>query len=54
MTLSHFLTHTAAVPAPVLRQAMAAALSVEAPRTAASFARFYSRVVSELAVAAMD
>ena len=51
MTLHQFQTLTANVPAPVLRRAMTVALSVEAPRAPAGYARFYCRVLAELGVA---
>ena len=50
MTLHQFQTLTARVPAPVLRRAMTVALSVEAPRAPAGYARFYCRVIAELGV----
>jgi len=48
MTLQEFLDATAVVPAPVLRAAMASALSVEPARTPDGYRRFYARVVREL------
>ena len=51
MTLHQFYTLTARAPAPVLRRAMTVALSVEAPRAPAGYARFYCRVLAELGVA---
>jgi len=48
MTLKQFLTATSDVPEPVLRQAMASALSVEPARTPDQYHRFYSRIVHEL------
>ena len=50
MTLHEFQTLTTEVPAPVLRRAMTVALSVEAPRAPAGYARFYCRVLAELGV----
>ncbi len=50
MTIQEFLTHTAAIPAPVLRQAITVALSVETPSSPEAFARFYCRVIGELGV----
>jgi uncharacterized protein (DUF2267 family) len=52
MTLARFRTLTAEVPPPVLRQALAQALSKEAPHSPESYERFYSRVVQELGVEA--
>ena len=49
MTLQQFLKATAGVPVPRLRQAMAAALTVEPARTTAEYRRFYRRVVDALA-----
>lgn len=51
MTLKEFQTATSAVPAPALRSAMAAALSVEPARTQAAYRRFYTRVVVVLGLA---
>jgi hypothetical protein len=48
MTLQQFLEATAGVPVARLRQAMAAALSVEAARTTAEYRRFYRRVLDGL------
>ena len=48
MTLKQFLNATSDVPEPVLRQAMASALSVEPARTPDQYHRFYSRIVHEL------
>jgi hypothetical protein len=48
MTLQEFLSATREVPEPVLRSAMAKALSIEAARTPAAYRRFYARVVEEL------
>ena len=50
MTLQEFLTVTSGVPTSVLRQAIGAALAVEVPRDQPSHARFYGRVLSEIAV----
>ena len=51
MTLQRFLTLTGPVEPPTLRRAMTAALSVEAPRTKAAYARFYCRVLCSLRLA---
>ncbi len=51
MTLKEFQSATSAVPAPALRCAMAAALSVEPARTPAEYRRFYTRVVVMLGLA---
>ena len=51
MTLKEFLSATSAVPAPLLRRAMTAALSVEPARTPDAYRRFYSRVLHELNLA---
>ncbi len=51
MTLKEFQSATSAVPAPALRCAMAAALSVEPARTPDAYRRFYTRVVALLGVA---
>jgi hypothetical protein len=51
MTLKEFQIATSAVPAPALRCAMAAALSVEPARTPDAYSRFYTRVVALLGVA---
>jgi hypothetical protein len=51
MTLKEFQNATSAVPAPALRCAMAAALSVEPARTPDAYRRFYARVVALLGVA---
>lgn len=51
MTLKEFLNATSAIPEPVLRCAMTAALSVEPARTPDACRRFYSRVVHELGLA---
>ena len=51
MTLKEFLSATSAVPAPLLRRAMVAALSVEPARTRDAYRRFYSRVLRELNLA---
>jgi len=48
MTLQQFLKRTAGVPVPRLRQAIAAALTVEPARTTAEYRRFYHRVVDTL------
>jgi hypothetical protein len=48
MTLDQFLKATVAVPEPVLRAAMTAALSVEPARTPDACRRFYHRVMDEL------
>ena len=48
MTLKQFLNATSDVPEPVLRQAMASALSVEPALTPDEYHRFYSRIVHEL------
>jgi hypothetical protein len=45
MTLKEFQSATSAVPAPALRGAMAAALSMEPARTPDAYRRFYARVV---------
>jgi hypothetical protein len=50
MTLNQFLSATSDVHEAVLRQAMAAALSVEPARSPEQYQRFYTRVVRELAV----
>ena len=54
MTLHEYLSATSAVPAPALRRAMTAALSVEPARTPDACRRFYSRVVHELGLATED
>lgn len=54
MTLKEYLSATSAVPAPTLRRAMTAALSVEPARTPDACRRFYSRVVQELGLATED
>ena len=51
MTLKEFQSATSAVPAPALRCAMAAALSVEPARTTDAYRRFYARVVVVLGLA---
>lgn len=51
MTLKEFLSATSAVPSPLLRRAMIAALSVEPARTPDAYRRFYSRVLHELNLA---
>ena len=50
MTLQQFLTVTAEISDRDLRPALALALSREVPRTQHSYARFYRRVIEELAV----
>ncbi len=51
MTLKEFLSATSAVPSPLLRRAMTAALSVEPARTPDAYRRFYIRVLHELNLA---
>lgn len=48
MTIQEFLKVTAAIPAPVLRRAMAGALRQEPARNATAYPRFYDRVLEEL------
>ncbi len=48
MTLQHFSTFTAGVPARDLRRAIAGALSSEVPRGREAYERFYDRVVADL------
>ncbi len=48
MTLQHFSTFTAGVPARDLRRAIAGALSSEVPRGREAYERFYNRVVADL------
>lgn len=48
MTLQRFRALTAGVDPRALRDAMTAALLVEAPRTAEQYARFYRRVIGAL------
>lgn len=48
MTLREFLVATSGVPAPLLRQAMTAALLVEPARDPAAYRRFYRLVLGEL------
>ncbi len=50
MILQQFLTVTATTPGPVLRRAIATALSVESPKTPEAYDRFYCRVLGELGV----
>ena len=52
MTIDRFQTLTAEVPEPTLRRALAAALSLEAPRSPEDYERFYCRVLRELGVEA--
>ena len=51
MTLQNFETLISPFSTLTLRRAMTLALSVEAPRTHAAYARFYCRVIAELGVA---
>ena len=51
MTLHEFHTLTVSVSPQVLRRAMTVALSMDAPRTPAGYARFYCRVLAEVGVA---
>ena len=48
MTLQTFLHLTATIPEPVLRRALAIALSSERPTSPQGYVRFYARVLAAL------